>query len=173
MVLREGNGSYFWGCERFPECWGKKLLRKDEIDILPEFYSQKLPSKKHAQPILADSESVPNIAVKRIAEKSRVYVDEPFVDIFHDLKSRYPDHLIIIENGYYFEVFEQDAYFLSEEYGWKIIEQQIGVPKAGFPTNSRKVWDDLKQMQQPYIIVSQLPNPSGDKIQRTVGEIFP
>ena len=35
MVLREGNGNYFWGCERFPECWGKRSLKKDELDIIP------------------------------------------------------------------------------------------------------------------------------------------
>jgi hypothetical protein len=34
MVLREGNGSFFWGCEHFPGCWGKSWLSKEELDII-------------------------------------------------------------------------------------------------------------------------------------------
>ncbi len=34
MMLREGNGSYFWGCRDFPTCWGKKYLTKDELAII-------------------------------------------------------------------------------------------------------------------------------------------
>ncbi len=35
MVIREGHGEYFWGCPRFPECWGKRWLSKQEIERLP------------------------------------------------------------------------------------------------------------------------------------------
>jgi len=35
MVLREGNGDYFWGCSTFPKCWGKKWLTKEELNVLP------------------------------------------------------------------------------------------------------------------------------------------
>jgi len=34
MVLREGNGTFFWGCQTFPKCWGKKWLTKDELSKL-------------------------------------------------------------------------------------------------------------------------------------------
>lgn len=36
MILREGNGDYFWGCSTFPTCWGKKFLVKDERSALPD-----------------------------------------------------------------------------------------------------------------------------------------
>ncbi len=31
MVIREGNGKYFWSCQHFPRCWGKRGLNKKEI----------------------------------------------------------------------------------------------------------------------------------------------
>jgi hypothetical protein len=34
MVLREGNGTFFWGCPTFPKCWGRKWLTKDELNKL-------------------------------------------------------------------------------------------------------------------------------------------
>ena len=36
MVLRQGNSDYFWGCSKFPRCWGKRWLTNDEFDILPD-----------------------------------------------------------------------------------------------------------------------------------------
>jgi hypothetical protein len=35
MVIREGRGKYFWGCERFPDCWGRRWLKTEELDLLP------------------------------------------------------------------------------------------------------------------------------------------
>ena len=34
MVLREGNFVPFWGCSTFPDCWGKKWLNNEELEIL-------------------------------------------------------------------------------------------------------------------------------------------
>ena len=34
MVIREGNGSYFWGCPTYPDCWGRKWFNKKELQIL-------------------------------------------------------------------------------------------------------------------------------------------
>lgn len=36
MVIREGNETHFWGCQRFPACWGKRRLGKRELDLLPK-----------------------------------------------------------------------------------------------------------------------------------------
>jgi len=33
MVLREGGGTFFWGCRTFPTCWGKRYLTKDELSL--------------------------------------------------------------------------------------------------------------------------------------------
>lgn len=34
LTLREGNGSYFWGCKKFPECWGRRSLTKEERKLI-------------------------------------------------------------------------------------------------------------------------------------------
>lgn len=34
MVIRKGNGAYFWGCSTFPSCWGKSWLTKEELNII-------------------------------------------------------------------------------------------------------------------------------------------
>ncbi|MFC1578238.1 hypothetical protein ACFL36_04415 [Thermodesulfobacteriota bacterium] len=36
MVIRGGNGAYFWGCSMFPQCWGKRWLSKVEVNLLPD-----------------------------------------------------------------------------------------------------------------------------------------
>lgn len=30
LTIREGKGTYFWGCPDFPNCWGKRFLTKEE-----------------------------------------------------------------------------------------------------------------------------------------------
>ena len=34
MVVREGNGSFFWGCSTFPKCWSTRQLTKSELNNL-------------------------------------------------------------------------------------------------------------------------------------------
>lgn len=34
MILRESKGSYFWGCNDFPNCWGKKRLTDNEYELI-------------------------------------------------------------------------------------------------------------------------------------------
>jgi hypothetical protein len=34
MVIREGDGSFFWGCSTFPNCWGKSWLTSEELRII-------------------------------------------------------------------------------------------------------------------------------------------
>jgi hypothetical protein len=36
MTIREGNGEFFWGCTKFPDCWGKRQLSRNERDKLPD-----------------------------------------------------------------------------------------------------------------------------------------
>lgn len=36
MTLREGNGEFFWGCTLFPDCWGKRFLKREERERIPD-----------------------------------------------------------------------------------------------------------------------------------------
>ena len=104
-------------------------------------------------------------------DSSQIFQYESFSEIHDILKSRYPTLLIIIENGVYFEVLKEDAFRLSDMYGWEVYERQIGVPLTGFPINTRSVWKDFERYRIPYLLVSQLPNQGDEKIERYVSEI--
>lgn len=135
--------------------------------------SARLATEYHNTPDLSHRPKCEHGETQRIAEKNHIYIAEPFVNIFQDVKSKYPEHLVIIQNGCYFEVLEQDAEYFSNLYGWKIYERQVDVPMTGFPEASNKVWQDLKRDKKPYIVVSQLPNTQRGKIKRSISEISP
>lgn len=96
----------------------------------------------------------------------------PFIEIYQKLKKKHPASLVIIQNGCYYEVLEKDAELLSNLYGWKLYERSPGVRTTGFPTNTQSIWDDLKQRNQAYIVVTQLPRVS-TTISRRVTQYHP
>ena len=111
--------------------------------------------------------------IKQFVQKDRIYCDEPFIDIYHDLKFTYPNHLILIENGTYYTVLEEDALFFHKEYNYKTLSHAIDVIGSGVPVwRLEKVLNKLRYEKFPHIVVSQLPNPNNDKWERRVAEIF-
>jgi hypothetical protein len=157
--------------------WGKGVVLEDTsgptIKIRFEKVGLKTLSLAHIQPIPLDEPMVAETEIARLEQMGRVYIDETFKDIYDDIKSRYPDHIVVIQNGYYFEVLEADAEYFSREYGWKLYERQAGVTITGFPDQVEKAWRDLRAKNTPYILVSQLDLREGGKVQRTISEIFP
>lgn len=156
--------------------WGNGIVLKDSDGITVKISFEKVGTKtislQYIQPIQIDAATFTYIEKKRISEKSQIYSNEPFIDIFQDIKCKYPEHLIIIENGCYFEVFEQDAEYFSYLYDWKIYERQAGIPMTGFPEAAKKVWENLKRNKKPYVVVSQLPKSNHGKIERKISEIY-
>ena len=156
--------------------WGKGVVLEDTsgptIKIRFEKVGLKTLSLQHIEPILLDDQTVSEIEVFRLAQMDRIYIDETFKDIYDDIKSRFPSHIVVIQNGYYFEVLEEDAEYFSREYGWKLYERQAGVTITGFPDQVQKAWRDLRKKNTPYILVSQLDQREGGKVQRAITEIF-
>jgi hypothetical protein len=142
--------------------WGKGVVLEDTsgptIKIRFEKVGLKTLSLAHIQPIPLDEPMVAETEIARLEQMGRVYIDETFKDIYDDIKSRYPDHIVVIQNGYY---------------GWKLYERQAGVTITGFPDQVEKAWRDLRAKNTPYILVSQLDLREGGKVQRTISEIFP
>ena len=157
--------------------WGKGVVLEDTngptIRIRFEKAGQKTLSLQHIEPIVLNDHPVDDVEVVRLEQMGRVYIDETFKDIYDNIKSRYPDHKVIIQNGYYFEVLEEDAEFFARVYGWKLYERQTGVTITGFPDQVEKAWRDLRTAKTPFIVVSQLDQREGGKVQRTITEIFP
>lgn len=104
--------------------------------------------------------------------KNRIYIDEPFSEIYQDLKIKFSNHLIIIENGIYYEVLFKDAELMSGLYGWKVYERSHGQPITGFKDDMTYIFRDLRNKNIPYVLVSQVTHKSRDKIERNVSEIF-
>lgn len=159
--------------------WGLGVILEDSVGALVKVGFEKVGVKNLSLEyvdldLVAEysDESKRKIVIRSALE--RVYVNEPFSHIYADLKSKLPHHLVIIENGVYFEVLEKDAEYFRKAYGWKIYERELGVSLTGFPTESKRVFNDLKLSQQPYLIVRQITHGSDERaIQRKVGYVYP
>ena len=140
------------------------------VTALFEKVGKKVLSLKHIFPILVQEPI--DFNVNKVNLIHRTYTSTYFNDIYYDIKSEYPNHLIFIENGCYYEILNEDAKELSLLYDWKIYERQKGIVMTGFPITNKYVWDDLNRDGIPYIIVSQLPQ-SSQNISRKITKIFP
>ena len=51
---------------------------------------------------------------------------------YYDLKVRYPDSLVLVKNGSFYTIFNDDAYILNYLFGYKIVNNE----KVGFLTSN-------------------------------------
>ncbi len=100
-----------------------------------------------------------------------LYLDESFEVIYSDIKSKAPNHLVIIKNGTYYEVINDDAEKCRELYGWTIYSRSKNQPLTGFPVFSKKVFYDLEAKHISYVLVSQISHKAKN-IERKVERIF-
>ena len=103
--------------------------------------------------------------------KLRLYFDESFEEIYNDIKSKAPNHLVIIENGNYYEVINNDAEKCRELYGWKVYSRTKNQPLTGFPIENKNVFFDLQDRKISYVLVSQVSHKTKN-IERQVDRIF-
>jgi len=86
------------------------------------------------------------------------------------VKSQRPNHLVIIQNGNFYEASGDDAKYFQELFGYKLFVR-FGTEKTGFPTYSKKVFSDLEQLNKSYVLVTQIPvAPNGAK--RAISKVF-
>ena len=157
--------------------WGVGVVTKDSdnvlLNVVFEVVGVKVLSLEYVMPEMIEESPISDVEYKRRVEKNRIYVDEPFIDIYQDLKSKYPEHVVIIEKGMWYRMLEDDALFFQEEFKYQIVEHAIDVIGAGFPAwFLPSMTKKLKTLEIPYLIVNQLPNPNNAKWQRKVSEIF-
>ena len=155
--------------------WGKGVVLEDAegSTVLVSFESVgiKTVSLKHVDLRVLSEPIATNDDVERLILVSRLYIDEPFLDIYHDLKSKFPEHLVIIQNGYFFEALEDDAEYLRGLYGWNI-HARGNASITGFPDKAVSVWNRLRDLNQPFLVLKQLPTERHGRIQRQIAEIF-
>jgi hypothetical protein len=157
--------------------WGIGVVLEDsyglKVSVSFENEGIKLLSLDYVKLVIIDSTPITEIDFRRRTEKNRLYVDEPFIDIYDDLKSKFPSHIVIIENGAYYDMLEEDALFFEKEFKYQIYDHAIDVMGVGFPIQGlTNILKKLRKLQSSYIVVNQLPNPNQGKIQRKVSEVF-
>ncbi|MBT6360165.1 MAG: DUF3553 domain-containing protein [Candidatus Thioglobus sp.] len=159
--------------------WGIGVVIEDSnnetVSVSFKNVGKKSLSLKYVEPETVSEDPLSEDEIRQFLQKDRIYCDEPFIDIYYDLKSTYPNHLILIEKGMYYRVLEDDALFFHKEFNYKTISHAIDIIGAGFPEwGLTAVLQKLRHKKHPYIVLSQLPNqnPSADKWERKVTEIF-
>ncbi len=159
------------------DTWGGGVVLEDSngatVSVSFENSGIKVLSLEYVRPVILNEALISDIEVKRLSEQNRVYFNEPFIDIYYDLKSKYPDHLIIIENGCYFDILEDDALYFQKHYQYKIYEHAIDVKGAGFPENiAPNVFNKLRESKKSFVVVSQISSINNDKVERKVSEVY-
>jgi hypothetical protein len=95
------------------------------------------------------------------------------INIFQILKKEYPNHLIFIQNGYFFEVYRKDAKDCSNIFGWNIYDN-YNILQTGVPINAYKFKNILKKLNRKFIIVKQdNEDYKNNDIIRSIYEIYP
>lgn len=98
--------------------------------------------------------------------------DRP-IDIVKDLKLDYPDHIVFVQNGFFWEVYEDDADVCSRVFGWKIASHGTGHNFTGVPTNAYKFKERLEDEGLSYVMVAQTEYPSTTGyVERAPAELF-
>jgi len=90
-----------------------------------------------------------------------------------ELKTRYPNHFIFIQAGYFFEIIGPDAEECNRLFGWKVATNWDR-PYTGVPINAQQFKKILRANNQPYVIVMQKQREEEKgKIDREITEIYP
>jgi len=94
-----------------------------------------------------------------------------FKEIIRTIKNDRPNHLVIIQNGYFYEALDEDATFFVDRFSYNTFDWR-GTTKTGFPIHSENVFSDLREMKQPFVLVSQLPKDEGQKVRRAISDVY-
>lgn len=155
-----------WGIGRVVED-----SNKDSVSAVFELGGLRTISLKVIKPLVVDHDN--EVGRNKLDDliKLRVYFDESFEEIYNDIKSKVPKHLVIIENGKYFEVINDDAELCRKIYGWKVYSRVNHQSLTGFPLANKTVFYDLESKRISYVLVSQLTH-NVKNIERQVDRIF-
>jgi hypothetical protein len=157
------------------EDWGKGVVLEDAdgptVTISFETVGIKTLDLRYVEPQIISAALASEEKIEQLKASSRLYFNESFLDIYRDIKISFPGHIVIIQNGFFFEALESDAEYLRSLFGWKI-HARGNASVTGFPDQAVSVLKKLRSLQQPFAIVSQLPPQKTGKIERQITEIF-
>ena len=95
----------------------------------------------------------------------------PYNVMLKNLKSRFPNHLVIVHFGYYYQIYDEDATFFANYFSLNTFKKYNKLT-AGFPTFSTKYFSNLRDMEKSFVRVDQLSEKKNGMIQRAITEIY-
>jgi hypothetical protein len=111
---------------------------------------------------------------KKSSKKNKTDKYSP-TKLYTDYKANYRNHILFIQCGSFFEVYDDDALTCSELFGWKIFNRgEFRVAGTGISNKSYFI-DKLRKINKEYVIIEQeidekdLEHP----IKRIITEIYP
>ena len=95
-------------------------------------------------------------------------------NVYEKNKPKYSDHILFIQCGSFFEVYDDDALICSEVFGWKTFDRgEYAV--SGIPVYRKGFREILQEAKKPYVIIEQTVDEKDTEnpIKRIITEIFP
>ncbi|MBS7021159.1 MAG: hypothetical protein KH135_04765 [Firmicutes bacterium] len=78
------------------------------------------------------------------------------IDYYQEYKEKYPEYIIFIKVGKFYEVYFEDTKLIHILTGYKISKTQNGVEQVGFPTTSlSKVIKEISKRKINYILIEK------------------
>ena len=156
--------------------WGKGIVINDVFNNRAEIYFEKVGKKildlDIVNLVVLPFDEINNeFAAKKIINMSRIYYMDKFKEIYEDVKSKYPEHLLIIQNGCYYEQLFDDAQLCNRSFGWEIYEALGGILKTGFNIDSQSCWDKIYNLGKPFVLIEQIT--TGVNAERKITKIHP
>lgn len=103
----------------------------------------------------------------------RAFVGDSPREISETLKQSHPDSIVFVQNGYFLEAFDADAYACAELFGWHVADHGTHGKFTGVPIRARRFKDKLQESGKAYIVVLQQDYPAPDgPIVRQVHDVF-
>ena len=87
------------------------------------------------------------ISISIVLSRDWDIVTGSFTKISSDIKEKYPDHLVIIQNGCFYEVINEDVDFFEDRFSYNSFERFNNLV-TGFPILSEKVFPELRDMKK-------------------------
>jgi hypothetical protein len=122
---------------------------------------------------------------KETDTKSQVKI-QPFYVKYKELKERYPNHIVIMRLGDFYEAFEDDATLLADKLDLTLTSRDVGlerrIPIIGFPCHAAekyitKIWNYsnvvISEFDGKIVTLSKIFKSDGQCIDETTGEVLP
>ena len=160
--------------------WGRGLILRDSDGRVVYAHFEKVGAKtldlRYVALVSVGDDAVAGSNVEsdknKLSIMSQSYTGDRFVDIYTDLKSKLPDHLVLIQSGFFYEILEDDAEYCREKFDWVAYTRGGAELAVGFPINGLGVFEELRQAEKPFVVVSQVATTKTGDIERQVSEIF-